>query len=56
MAVERLEGVRAATFSYERFEGFVTYDATVTTVERIIDGLREGTGYRATPTTGKGSD
>ena len=48
MAVERLDGVREAMFSFERSEGFVTYDATATNVERIIDGLGEGTGYVAT--------
>ena len=56
MAVERLEGVREATFSYERSEGFVTFDTTVTTVERIIGGLRESTGYRATSRTREGLD
>lgn len=48
MAVEQLEGVREASFSYEYAEGFVTFDSTVTTVARIIKELDAHTGYDAT--------
>lgn len=52
MAVEQLEGVRQASFSYERAEGFVTFDSTATTVGRIIEALDARTGYDAMVRTG----
>jgi len=52
VAVEQLEGVRQASFSYERAEGFVTFDSTATTVGRIIEALDARTGYDAMVRTG----
>ena len=49
MAAERIEGVREAVFSHERSEGFVTYDTTVTTVERILEALHDATDYQLIP-------
>lgn len=43
-------------FSYERSEGFVRYDSTVTTVDRIIETLRQQTGYGAMERTGQGTE
>ncbi len=48
MAVERLEGVREASFSFERSEGFVTFDGTVTSAEEIVAELDRMTGYSGT--------
>jgi hypothetical protein len=46
--VQRVEGVRTATFSYERGEGVVTYDTTRTTPQAFIAELERMTGYSAT--------
>ncbi|MCH7992464.1 MAG: hypothetical protein IIC35_08610 [Gemmatimonadetes bacterium] len=46
--MERLEGVREASFSFERSEGFVTFDATVTSAEEIVAELDRMTGYSGT--------
>ena len=48
MAVERAEGVREASFSYERSEGFVTYDPAVTSPEEFLAELAEMTDFRGT--------
>lgn len=48
MAVERVKGVREAEFSYERAEGFVTFDTTQTTPEAFIAELERMTDYSAT--------
>jgi copper chaperone CopZ len=48
VAVERLEGVREANFSFERSEGFVTFDGTVTSAEEIVAELHRMTGYSGT--------
>jgi len=46
--VERVEGVREATFSYQRGEGFVTFDTTATSLNQIVGELERMTGYIAT--------
>jgi len=48
VAVQRIEGVLDAEFSYERSEGIVTYDPERTSVEAIIAELTRMTGYAAT--------
>ena len=48
MAVERVEGVREATFSYDRAEGFVTFDTTTTSVVEIVSELERLTDFSAT--------
>ncbi len=48
MAVERVEGVREAEFSYERAEGFVTYDTTMTSPEEFLAELDRMTDYSGT--------
>lgn len=48
MAVERVEGVQEATFSYERAEGFVTYDPAVTSPEEFLAELARMTDFRGT--------
>jgi copper chaperone CopZ len=48
VAVERVEGVREASFSYERSEGFVTYDPAVTSPEEFLAELAEMTDFRGT--------
>ena len=52
MAVTRVEGVRDATFSYDRAEGFVTFDTTVTTVPEIVSELERMTDFSATEREG----
>lgn len=52
MAVERVEGVAGATFSYDRAEGFVTFDTTRTSVEQIVAELERLTEFSATPRDG----
>jgi hypothetical protein len=49
--VERVEGVREATFSYERGDGFVTFDTTMTSVTEIAGELERMTGYTSTVRT-----
>lgn len=56
VAVEQLEGVEEAVFSYERSEGFVLYDSTVATVDEVIDGLLRTTGYVATVRISEGTE
>jgi hypothetical protein len=46
--VEHVEGVREATFSYERAEGFVTFDTTVTSPEAVLAELERMTGFSGT--------
>lgn len=53
--MERVEGVREATFSYERSEGFVTFDTTLTSVEAILAELDRMTAFRKTVREGDGS-
>ena len=48
MAVERVEGVQEASFSYERSEGFVTYDPAMTSPEEFLAELAEMTDFRGT--------
>jgi copper chaperone CopZ len=48
VAVEKVEGVREATFSYAMGDGYVTYDETATSPEEIIGGLERLTAYTAT--------
>ena len=48
MAVERVEGVREAAFSYDRAEGFVTFDTTMTSVVEIVSELERLTDFSAT--------
>ena len=48
MAVNRVEGVHDATFSYDRAEGFVTFDTTVTSVSEIVAELERMTDFSAT--------
>jgi hypothetical protein len=48
VAVEKVEGVREATFSYAMGDGYVTYDETMTSPDEIIAGLQGLTAYTAT--------
>jgi copper chaperone CopZ len=48
VAVERIEGVTDAMFSYGRAEGFVTFDSTRTSVDEIVAELERMTGFSAT--------
>ena len=48
MAVERVEGVQEARFSYERAEGFVTFDAELTSPEAILAELTRMTAFSGT--------
>ena len=48
MAVERVEGVREAKFSYERAEGFVTFDTTMTSPDVFLAELDRMTGFSGT--------
>jgi len=48
VAVERVDGVQEASFSYERAEGFVTFDTTVTSIEEILAELDRMTDYSGT--------
>ena len=48
MAVERVEGVEQASFSYERAEGFVTYDPAMTSPEQFLAELARMTDFRGT--------
>ena len=48
MAVKRVEGVREAEFSYERAEGFVTFDTTKTNPQAFIAELDRMTDFSAT--------
>ena len=52
MAVEKVEGVREATFSYERGEGFVTFDTTRTSLSEISAELERLTDFTATERAG----
>ena len=51
MAVERVEGVREAQFSYERAEGFVTFDTTKTSPEEFLAELDRMTDFSGTVRT-----
>jgi len=48
VAVERVEGVREAVFSYGRAEGFVMFDTTATSLSEIVSELERLTGFSAT--------
>ena len=48
MAVERVEGVREARFSYAAAAGFVTFDTTMTSPLEIIGELERMTAFSAT--------
>ena len=48
MAVERVEGVEEASFSYDRAEGFVTYDPAMTSPEEFLAELARMTDFRGT--------
>lgn len=45
MAVQRVDGVAEAGFSYERAEGFVTFDTTLTSIQEISEELERVTGF-----------
>jgi len=47
VAVQRVDGVREATFSYPRAEGLVTFDTTMTSVSEIIAELERMTAFTA---------
>jgi copper chaperone CopZ len=47
VAVEKVEGVREATFSYDRSEGFVTFDTARTSVAEIAAELERLTDFTA---------
>ncbi len=47
VAVEAVDGVTDAEFSYERAEGFVRYDTTLTDVSAIIAELERKTPFDA---------
>lgn len=53
MAVTRVEGVQDATFSYDRAEGFVTFDTTMTTVSEIVAELERMTDFTAVRRAGE---
>jgi copper chaperone CopZ len=48
LAVRRVEGVDEAEFSYERAEGSVRYDTTVTNIQEITEELEQMTGFVGT--------
>jgi copper chaperone CopZ len=48
VAVQRVEGVSEAVFSYDRGEGFVTFDTTMTSVLEIVSELERLTDFSAT--------
>lgn len=48
LAVEQIEGVTEADFSYPHSKGTVTYDTTLTSPAVIIAELERATGYVAT--------
>ena len=48
MAVQRVEGVQEASFSFARSEGFVTYDPAVTSPEEFLAELARMTDFRGT--------
>ncbi len=48
MAVERVEGVQEASFSYARAKGFVTYDSSLTSPEEFLAELARMTDFRGT--------
>lgn len=48
MAVERVEGVREAEFSYPEGTGTVTFDTTLTSMSKVIAELTRATGFGAT--------
>ncbi len=56
MAVERVEGVREATFSFDRAEGFVTYDTTLTSAEAILAELKRLTAFSGTVREADGNE
>lgn len=43
--MQRVEGVTEAAFSYERAEGFVTFDTTLTSIREISEELERVTGF-----------
>ncbi len=47
MAVERIEGVREARFTWQEERGVVIYDTTRVTIDSVITELRRMTGYDA---------
>lgn len=47
MAVERVEGVRSARFSYPEGTGTVRFDTVATSAEAIADELERATGFGA---------
>jgi hypothetical protein len=48
VAVTRVDGVHDATFSYDRAEGYVTFDTTLTSVPEIVAELERMTAFSAT--------
>ncbi|MCH1571880.1 MAG: hypothetical protein OXU33_05560 [Gemmatimonadota bacterium] len=51
----RVEGVQDATFSYDRSEGFVTFDTTMTSVADIVAELERMTDFSATRRDAEGT-
>jgi len=47
VAVERIEGVRSARFSWQEARGVVTYDTTRTSIDAVIEQLHRMTEYEA---------
>jgi len=47
VVVKRVDGVQDARFSYQRGEGFVTFDTTRTSPAEFIAALERMTDYRA---------
>ncbi len=56
MAVERVDGVREAEFSYERAEGFVTFDTTMTSPDVFLAELDRMTDFSGTLRADGGSE
>jgi len=56
VAVERVEGVSEASFAYDRSEGFVTFDTTMTSVAAIVAELERLTDYSATERPAEGGE
>ena len=52
--MERVEGVQEARFSWEAAEGFVTFDAAVTSVAEIVSELEQMTAFSATERVDEG--
>jgi len=56
VAVQRVDGVSEAAFSYDRSEGFVTFDTTRTSLADIISELERLTDFSATERVEDGNE